>query len=566
MHGRLKVRTSAEQAAAKQKEREKKMKIYNEVTEKIFTKRRNNEMDKEALELTEQILAANPDFTTLWNFRRETFLAFKEKRGFDSKLEECCKKELLFLQSCLKVNPKSYSVWHHRQWINEFMPHPNWKQEMQLCNLFLSFDERNFHCWDYRRTVVKKAKITPEEEFKFSTDKIVENFSNYSSWHYRSKLLPLMHPHESGNPERIEEEALLREFELAQNAFFTDPNDQSAWFYHRWLLGRAQIPLDVTCTYINTDHKILILSFSQLVKVSLLSPSVVINNQEVQGTWRNVFSSCRPCYIWIFDFDMNDTIRTVNVTITLREKKVTKSVSVGKGEIESWALSSDSHLLRAELTAIHSSLLENELDSCKMLLEEEPDNKWTIFTIVLLMRALDALTYQDETNKYLTKLCQVDPSRRGYYDDLCKKFALENAIEKYWKETNNITGCKRSINLSNMGLTNLYHMQQLLLVNTVDLSSNELTNLDQCNALQCTKTLIVSSNKLQTISLRLNQLEELIVNKNCIKDVISLETLKDCPRLKKLDLRDNEVCSLVDYRMKVKDVLPFLRYLDNEPL
>lgn len=33
------------------------------------------------------------------------------------------------------------------------------------------------------------------------------------------------------------------------------------------------------------------------------------------------------------------------------------------------------HLHRAELTAVHSSLLETELDSCKMLLEEEPDNK-----------------------------------------------------------------------------------------------------------------------------------------------------------------------------------------------
>jgi len=41
-HGRLKVRTSAEQAAAKQKEREKKMKVYNEATEKIFSKVNKN--------------------------------------------------------------------------------------------------------------------------------------------------------------------------------------------------------------------------------------------------------------------------------------------------------------------------------------------------------------------------------------------------------------------------------------------------------------------------------------------------------------------------------------------
>ena len=37
-HGRIKVRTTAEQAEAKRKEREKKLKIYQETTTRIYEK------------------------------------------------------------------------------------------------------------------------------------------------------------------------------------------------------------------------------------------------------------------------------------------------------------------------------------------------------------------------------------------------------------------------------------------------------------------------------------------------------------------------------------------------
>ena len=46
----------------------------------IFYQRKNGEMDKESLSLSEQVLAANPDFSTLWNFRREIFLYKRDEK------------------------------------------------------------------------------------------------------------------------------------------------------------------------------------------------------------------------------------------------------------------------------------------------------------------------------------------------------------------------------------------------------------------------------------------------------------------------------------------------------
>ena len=58
-------------------------------------------------------------------------------------MEKLYNNELALLLACLKVNPKSYSVWRHRRWIMTHMNHPNWQHELSLCTNYLEFDSRN---------------------------------------------------------------------------------------------------------------------------------------------------------------------------------------------------------------------------------------------------------------------------------------------------------------------------------------------------------------------------------------------------------------------------------------
>ncbi len=67
---------------------------------------------------------------------------------------------------------------------------------------------------------------TDKSELAYTTRKIESNFSNFSAWHQRSKVYESMGA--------IDKSA---ELEWVRNAMYTDPDDQSVWIYHRWLMG-----------------------------------------------------------------------------------------------------------------------------------------------------------------------------------------------------------------------------------------------------------------------------------------------------------------------------------------
>lgn len=64
----------------------------------------------------------------------------------EEELQKLYEAELLFIESCLKVNPKSYGSWYHRGWVSERLPKPDWKRELSLCDRCLSLDDRNCKC------------------------------------------------------------------------------------------------------------------------------------------------------------------------------------------------------------------------------------------------------------------------------------------------------------------------------------------------------------------------------------------------------------------------------------
>lgn len=170
-----------------------------------------------------------------------------EDEDTDADLITFLENEIKLTEQCLLNNPKSYSSWHHRYWVLERHPKPNWDQEFNLITRYLTMDDRNcksitsniqryyvrifiVHCWDYRRLIINKIGVLLCDELQFSTERLNINFSNYSSWHYRSTL------------RKLNSECLDNEVDLVQNAVFTDPADSSAWFYFRWVLSHPDVP------------------------------------------------------------------------------------------------------------------------------------------------------------------------------------------------------------------------------------------------------------------------------------------------------------------------------------
>ncbi|KAK7202735.1 rab geranylgeranyltransferase alpha subunit [Myxozyma melibiosi] len=244
MHSVKRVRTTAEAQAAKKRKEASKIIEYNALVERVGGSRKNEEYSSTALQLTTTLLKMNPEFYTIWNYRREILLHIFQSLP-PAEITARLDSELDFLFSRLREFPKCYWIWNHRRWCLNTSPAPDYARELKLVTMMLERDARNFHGWQYRRGIVACLESRDDEkmkwdrsEFEYTTAKINNDFSNFSAWHNRTKLIPRL---VKEDPELDARELLKKEIYLITQAIYTDPDDQSVWLYHRWLVTSSDI-------------------------------------------------------------------------------------------------------------------------------------------------------------------------------------------------------------------------------------------------------------------------------------------------------------------------------------
>jgi geranylgeranyl transferase type-2 subunit alpha len=221
---------------------------YTALSREALEARRDRRYDAPSLALGAQLLALNPEHATMWNWRKEACAALHPAPGPER--EGALLLELELTQAGLMANPKSYCCWHHRRWAIEWGPLDSQiPRELKLCDKLLALDARNFHCWQYRRFLTERAALPRAQLLDFVDKQITADFSNYSAWHERTRLIDLGQTRAAssgpadataGGGAPVDPSQLRAELELVRNAFYTAPEDSSAWFYHRWLLARAE--------------------------------------------------------------------------------------------------------------------------------------------------------------------------------------------------------------------------------------------------------------------------------------------------------------------------------------
>ena len=278
------VKELTEEEKAKNELQLKKLKVIQDQILKIKAK---NKYDQKSMDFLLKSSALMPDYPTLWTIRKIMIEQHLPELK-DEEIIEYLLKEIKSIFPIMVKNPKSYFLWYHRIWCLVKCIEIEIKKgtklensvllgEIELCNKFFAKDDRNFHCWNYRVKILSLISIYyqnyfekfVEDELKFTIDKVSINFSNFSAWLYRSKLIPIYFVKK--NIKWNTKEALdffKNDLELIKKAIYTDPKDQSPWNYLSWIITNFS-PMYIKNITLD-ENNLLTIKYSNVFKIQSL--------------------------------------------------------------------------------------------------------------------------------------------------------------------------------------------------------------------------------------------------------------------------------------------------------
>ncbi|ODV95827.1 hypothetical protein PACTADRAFT_49274 [Pachysolen tannophilus NRRL Y-2460] len=281
MHGIKRTHLSKDAKLRKLEKDKVKIKTYRSLQDDVLDLKDSLVFDQMALDKTTKLLDLNPEFYTIWNYRRDILINYVLKDKSLEDLKKIISDELLFTMTQLKKFPKCYCIWNHRVWMLSYDKKiSNWDIELMTVSKMLDLDSRNFHGWHYRRFIISSMESLIDKddlyslvlinlkELSYTSKMINRNISNYSAWHNRSKLVvklfeQLLNADYTNILQRLEQEKIQNnnnnniideyinnfklfenlknfinlEIDLLINAIFTDAEDSSVWVYMRWVLS-----------------------------------------------------------------------------------------------------------------------------------------------------------------------------------------------------------------------------------------------------------------------------------------------------------------------------------------
>ena len=278
------VKELTEEEKAKNELQLKKLKAIQDQILKIRSK---NKYDQKSMDFLLKSSVLMPDYPTLWTIRKIQIEQHLPTLTEDESMD-FLQKEIKSIFPIMMKNPKSYLLWYHRIWCLVKCVEIEIKKgtqldksvligEIELCNKFFLKDDRNFHCWNYRVKILSLISIYFQNNFKkfvegelqFTMQKITMNFSNFSAWLYRSKLVPIYFVHNNIKWNTKEALDLFRDdLDMIKKAIYTDPKDQSPWNYLSWIITNFS-PMYIK-NIILEENNILTIQYSNVFKIESL--------------------------------------------------------------------------------------------------------------------------------------------------------------------------------------------------------------------------------------------------------------------------------------------------------